>query len=268
MKAIAVQTLGICVEGQYTTPSGTIVSIAQAAAAARAGTVLCRPDDFAALPMPGGGGARPKLELTPETTSAATRRLAAEGDVAALNFASARNVGGGFLGGARAQEEDLCRASALYPCLETQRAYYEANRAQRSCLYTDHAIYSPRVPFFRDDALQLLDVPYLASIITMPAPNAAELEKRPDAAAELAATFRSRTRKVLQIAAHRGHRTLVLGAWGCGAFRNDPDVAAQAFREAIDATAGAFDRIVFAIYERAANGPNRAAFARAFATSS
>src|SRR5262249_60941792 len=104
----------------------------------------------------------------------AARRLyedEGEQNAVALNFASARNPGGGFLGGAKAQEEDLARRSALYACLLTQRPYYDANRAERSLLYTDHIIYSPSVPFFRDRALDLVESPFCASIITAPAPN-------------------------------------------------------------------------------------------------
>ena len=226
-KTIAVETLEICAQGAYVAPSGVTVSIAREVAAARAGTVLYRPADIAELPVPGGStGAMPRIEVTGETTSRAARRLYTDEGVRgvlALNFASARRVGGGFLGGAKAQEEDLCRGSALYPCLETQPAYYDANRAERSSFYTDHAIWSPQVPFFRDDRKVLLDEPYLVSILTMPAPNAAELRTRPDAGPELRATLHSRALMVLQIAAVRGHRQLVLGAWGCGAFRNDPN---------------------------------------------
>jgi uncharacterized protein (TIGR02452 family) len=262
----AAATLKICTEGEYTVRSGALVHLRPAIAAAKAGTALYAPEDFAALPITGGGKA-PQIEITSETTSAAARRLYDEGvrDTLALNFASARNVGGGFLGGAQAQEEDLCRCSALYVCLETQPAYYEANRAHRSCLYTDHAIWSPQVPFFRDDTLALVERPYLVSVLTMPAPNAAELNKRPEAGAELEATLHTRALKVLQIAAHRQHRTLILGAWGCGAFRNDPEVASAAFAAALERTAGSFDRVVFAIFERKKDGPNRAAFQRRFA---
>jgi len=68
-----------------------------------------------------------------------------------LNFASAKNPGGGFLGGGSAQEESLARSSGLFPCINQMQQMYETNRAYRSCLYTDHMIYSPRVPVFRDD---------------------------------------------------------------------------------------------------------------------
>src|SRR5262249_18471136 len=70
------------------------------------------------------------VEVVEESTLAAARRLAHENPVA-LNFASAKNPGGGWLGGARAQEESIARASGLVPCLESQPQYYAANRAQR-----------------------------------------------------------------------------------------------------------------------------------------
>jgi uncharacterized protein (TIGR02452 family) len=76
-------------------------------------------------------------------------------DPVVLNFASARNVGGGFLNGARAQEEDLARSCGLFRCLETQPEYYEVNRRTASLLYTDHIIYSPRVPWFRSGILSI-----------------------------------------------------------------------------------------------------------------
>ena len=66
-----------------------------------------------------------------------------------LNFASARNPGGGFLRGAKAQEEDLCRCSGLYETLLECPTYYSVNRHQKSMMYTDHIIYSPKVVFFR-----------------------------------------------------------------------------------------------------------------------
>jgi uncharacterized protein (TIGR02452 family) len=265
-KTIAVETLSICERGNYQAPSGATVELREAIAAARAGTKLYRPNDFAALSVT-PNGAVPRIEVTDETTAEAARRLVERENlkgVVALNFASARSVGGGFLGGAKAQEEDLCRCSALYVCLEPQRPYYDANRAEKSVLYTDHAIYSPEVPFFRDDSYALLERPFSVSIITMPAPNSRELERYPEAAARLSETFHARTLKVLHLAAAQGHRTLVLGAWGCGAFRNDPVLVADAFAAALGQTRGSFDRVVFAIYERVTDGPNRTAFRRKF----
>src|SRR5207253_5281746 len=147
------------------------VDIAAAVASAIANTQLIRETD--PLPPPLAAHAAPRVEVTAETTLSAARRLATTGArVIALNFASAKNPGGGFLAGSQAQEESLARSSALYACLEPQREFYEHNRALRSALYSDHILFSPGVPVFRDDAGRLLDEPYLVSFITAPAVNA------------------------------------------------------------------------------------------------
>jgi uncharacterized protein (TIGR02452 family) len=146
-KAQANETLRIIAEGRYSTKRG-VVEIGEAIRGAVASTVTYKPGDVA--PRQKGGAKTFRVEVTNETTSAAGRRLTIdekESRVCVLNFASARKPGGGFLGGAKAQEEDLARASALYACLEPQRAYYDANRKHDSTLYTDHVIYSPNVPF-------------------------------------------------------------------------------------------------------------------------
>ncbi|APR75618.1 Hypothetical protein A7982_00964 [Minicystis rosea] len=264
------ETVQIVERGEYTMPSGARVSIAAEVARAVEGTRLYTPEElvfleplpFAAVPC--------RIEVTGETTGAAARRLVErEGEtrVAALNFASAKNPGGGFLGGAKAQEEDLARCSALYACQLTQRAYYDENRASGSMIYTDHLIYSPDVPFFRDERLDLLPAPFLVSILTSPAPNAGEeLRRRAGARPQIRAALERRADHVLRVAAAEGHRVLVLGAWGCGVFRNDPTEVADAFAKALAGPrlAGAFARIVFAVYDRSPNLVNRRAFEQRF----
>jgi uncharacterized protein (TIGR02452 family) len=270
LKGIAQETVKIVERGEYVAPSGQPVSLQAAVESAMKGTVLYRPGDFPRLrqPEPLVGAGRPRLDVTSEKTGEACRRLVEDEGVAgvvALNFASAKNPGGGFLGGAKAQEEDLARCSALYPCLLTQREYYDANRAQHSPLYTDHIIYSPAVPFFRDEGLTLLERPFHVSLITAPAPNAgAAASNAPQLVPHLREVLQARALKVLQVAAHHGHRTLVLGAWGCGAFRNDPSNAAEAFAQALDAFPGVFERVVFAVWERGGAGPNLRAFRERF----
>lgn len=180
--------------------------------------------------------------------------------MAALNFASAISVCGGFLGGAKAQEEDLARQSALYACLAPQRAYYEENRALRSDLYLDSMIYSPSVPFFRDDELRWMEAPVAVSIVTAPAPACRQGLDPGDP--RVHAALRARARFIVALATARGHRTVVLGAWGCGAFRNDPEIVSSAFADALDGTGGVLERVVFAVWDP--GGRNRAAFERRF----
>ena len=270
LAGVAKETLEIVERGTYTCPSGQVVNIRAEVDAALAGTVLYRPDDFAdvkKLPPLVGGGAPPRIEVWADTTAGAARKLAAEGPVAALNFASAKNPGGGFMGGAKAQEEDLARCSALYDCQRTQRDYYTVHRGESSMLYTDHIIYSPAVPFFRDERLDLLPVPFLASIVTSPAPNAGEhLRRDARGHAAISAALTRRAGRVLRVLAEQRQRVLVLGAWGCGVFRNDPAEVASVFKDWLHAPEylGAFDRVVFAIPARDRDQPTLRAFERAF----
>jgi uncharacterized protein (TIGR02452 family) len=134
-------------------------------------------------------------------------------------------------------------------------------------LYTDHLIYSPEVPFFRDERLELLAQPFAVSIITSPAPNAGEAHSRGEGQ-HVRATLERRADHVLRVAAHHRHRTLVLGAWGCGVFQNDPRDVADVFARLLTSApmARAFARVVFAIYDRGKSGATLRAFKERCAT--
>ncbi|HEY1817127.1 MAG TPA: RNA 2'-phosphotransferase [Kofleriaceae bacterium] len=239
---IAETTLAACDAGFYTNARGERVPLAIADAVA--GTIIVE-----AAPSGSRAPRATAFAVTGESTIDALCRLDGRGHVACLNFASAKNAGGGFLGGAQAQEEALARSSALYPCLQAAPAYYARNRALRSPAYLDLAIYSPRVPFFRDDAGGWLDAPVHASVITCPAPNAGALAKYgTHGPAELREIFMRRGTLVLAIARHFGVDTLVLGAWGAGVFKNDPALVADVFGELLAGPfAGAFGEVVFAV---------------------
>lgn len=251
---LAQETVAICEVGRYTASGGRSVDISSAIRDAVANTVLHTPDGFSETTD--RRPAQTKLAVTSETTIAAVRRLHDEGGghLACLNFASAKNPGGGFLGGSEAQEESLARSSALYPCLLSAPEYYERNRACRTTLYLDLAIWSPAVPFFRDDSGALLDAPAYASVITAPAPNAGSVaSNEPARLGEVEPALRRRARFVLAIAAEHEVRRLILGAWGCGVFRNDPQIVARVFAELLRSPSEfstAFDEVVFAIYDR------------------
>jgi uncharacterized protein (DUF1810 family) len=163
----------------------------------------------------------------------------------ALNFANGVTPGGGFLNGARAQEETLCRSSALYLTLMGDRMYKEhAERPFRDS--TDWCILSPDVPVFREDDGTPLEEPWFLSFITCAAPEAKKIGTQ--TAADL---LRQRIHRVLAVAHAHGFEALVLGAWGCGAFGNDPHRTAADFRNALETGfRGAFSEIVFAISDR------------------
>src|SRR5262245_50427004 len=116
--------------------------------------------------------AETRVQVTNETTLGASRRLVERGSrPLALNFANGVQPGGGFLGGARAQEEALCRSSALYQTL-VDDPMYEAHRQRPEPDSTDWAIYSPDVPVFRLDNGAELSQPWLLSFLTCAAPYA------------------------------------------------------------------------------------------------
>lgn len=269
LRGIARETEQIVAAGAYRAPDGREVSIAAAVEAARAGTRMAGPGPVE-VPAPRDGAApvRTAVEVTGESSTEAARRLA-DRPVAVLNFASARNPGGGYLNGAQAQEEALCRASALYTCLREAPGFYAHHRAHRDPFYSDRVIHSPAVPVFRDDRGRLLDDPFTAGFLTAAAPNAGVvLRTAPERAAALPAALAVRAERVLETAAAHGYRRLVLGAWGCGVFRNDPAQVAEAFRALLtpDGRFGhTFDQVVFGVLDRTPGGVVRRAFEEAFA---
>ncbi|MEU6162951.1 TIGR02452 family protein [Streptomyces tanashiensis] len=266
LREIARRTEEIVAAGHYRAPDGRTVSLIEDLAAALSGTRLHGPEP---VPVTPDTDRTPTLTVTPESSLAAARRMTAADTtrpVAVLNFASARNPGGGYLNGAQAQEEALCRASALHATLLRAPAYYAHHRAERDALYTDRVIHSPRVPVFRDDRGTLLAEPFTVGFLTSPAPNAGVVRRNtPELADRLPAALASRAERVLETAAAAGYRRLVLGAWGCGVFRNDPAEVAGAFKALLTGQgrfAGHFEEIVFAVLDRASGTPTLAAFER------
>ncbi|TNF32673.1 MAG: TIGR02452 family protein, partial [Deltaproteobacteria bacterium] len=185
---IALETLELLERGTWTGPDGRAHDVRAAQEAAVAGTRELSPETLASWAEAPTTDPAPetRIEVTDETTQVASRRLVLDegvDDVAVLDFASAVQPGGGFLVGAKAQEEDLCRCSGLYPCLAPQRGYYVHARVaadavwdpahvERAHLYTDHLLYAPLVPFFRARGTAPPDAPWLASVIVAAAPNA------------------------------------------------------------------------------------------------
>jgi uncharacterized protein (TIGR02452 family) len=267
LREIAEQTVALVEAGRYRTPAGDEVDIAAGVAAAVAGTRLYLPAEG---PAAGPGDGEMTVTVTNESSLAAAHRLG--GEVACLVFASARNPGGGFRSGARAQEESIARSSALYATQQAMPEFYAYHRAEPDLAYSDRVIYSPAVPVFRaddgDGGGELLARPYQVGFLTAAAPNlTAILRNQPDRAAEVPAVLRRRAARVVRVAAAHGHRRLVLGAWGCGVFGNDPATVAGAFAAALRDQPG-FDQVCFAVLDRQPGAPAYAAFHHAFAAGS
>ena len=262
---MAQETVEIFARGHYLSPAGQRVDISAAVAAAVAGTREYPPEHMVALPPGVGGRHATQIVVQNETTLAAARRLTVNHRTVALNFASAKNPGGGFLSGSEAQEESLARSSSLYACLDG-RSMYPFHRRHGDPLYTDYVIYSPAVVVFRNQDGRLLETPFSCSFLTAPAPNAgAVLQRDPTRGDELRRALQSRINKVLAVAVAQGYDTIILGAWGCGVFKNDPrDVAAQ-FQAALTGDfAGVFRLVSFAVLDHK-SGAVIAPFAEAFA---
>jgi len=264
---MARETVQIFAQGHYLSPAGQRVDIGAAVAAAVAGTCEYPPAHIVTVPDGLRGRHATQIVVQNETTLAAAGRLSLKHRTIALNFASARNPGGGFLSGSEAQEESLARSSSLYACLDG-RSMYPFHRRHGDALYTDYVIYSPSVVVFRNNDGKLLETPFTCSFLTAPAPNAgAVLQQDPTRGDELRQALQSRINKVLSVAATHGYDTIILGAWGCGVFKNDPrDVAAQ-FQAALTGDfAGVFRLVSFAVLDRSSGGVVIAPFAQALAS--
>ena len=164
-----------------------------------------------------------------------------------LNFANPVEPGGGVTRGARAQEEDLCRRSTLYLSLNSVAAepYYRENSAAHPGLFTHNALVSPHVWVLRSADMAFMREPVEVAVITMAAPYVPYTVAV--TSAELRATVATRIEGMLRIAESLGYDRLVLGAWGCGVFGNDPEQVASCFREALSRCGGAFQQVRFAV---------------------
>lgn len=256
--AIAQQTLAIIGAGGYVLPDGRRVTISNELTKCIEGTRLLQPPELRSLlaqvlSRP-SASIRSTIEIRNESTLSGIERLLREGgaQVAALNFASANHPGGGFLNGSEAQEESLARSSGLYASLMQAGEFYERNRRDSSPLHPDDMIFSPGCPVFRDDAGSLLNDVHCAAFVSSAAPNAGALkDARPHDLHLIQEILQRRAEYVLALMASQGYRHIVLGAWGCGVFRNDPQVVAEVLMKLLRSPdwTGRFSRVVFSIIE-------------------
>lgn len=202
----------------------------------------------------------PVIKVTPDDTITAAYN--ATGKVAILNFASATNPGGGVTKGSSAQEECICRCTNLMPCLYDSDYvwdnFYQYHRDQKDNIYTDRCVYTPKVLIFKDASYNRVDAKEI-NVITCAAPN---LNVNPnniynDGASsqqltltddELYQTHLSRAEQIIKCAILNKCDAIILGAFGCGAFRNNPEIVAKAWNEVIQQYKKYFSYIEFAIY--------------------
>ena len=204
----------------------------------------------------------PVIELRNESTLTAILRSQEDKSFGVLIFASAKHPGGGFLNGAMAQEESLAAASCLYESQLKRPSYYKQNKISGTFCYTDCAIWSPDVVFFRNDAGILLETPAKASVLTLPAVNYGQAVRFGENAEQAKAIMKRRMKIALAMFAEKECKTIILGAYGCGVFKNDPIDVADWWRELLAEYGGHFEKVIFAVLDRSPNRENIAAFER------
>lgn len=253
-KGMAKDTLDILAQKYYINENNKKINIENELEISKKETVLFTPEQLSEMkesPLP-EISFETKIETWKCSSLKAILQLAEEENqekIMCLNFASAKNPGGGFINGAEAQEESLARTSGLYESLLQAWDYYTIHRAMESCFYTDTMIYSPKVPVFRKDKGELLPKPVLCNFITSPAVNAGVVKRQePERAHEILDAMDLRMDKMLSMALHQGNEVLILGAWGCGVFKNDPKEIAGLFRKHLQGKyKNKFKRVVFAV---------------------
>ncbi len=194
------------------------------------------------------------VEVNSTTTFSEAKRNIYLGKVAVLNFANPHNPGGGVQNGAMAQEECLCRSSNLYSCISAENVfnnYYLYNRNIGHLFFSDRLIYTKNVTVFKTDdtipQMMLENEWFSVDVITCAAPYIAK-RKHTNIEA-LKQLFKSRIKNIFESAIDNDVDVLILGAFGCGAFKNPPGLVAESFFEVIEENQyrKKFKKIVFAI---------------------
>lgn len=226
---------------------------------------------------------KPEIEICEDTTFHCACRLIKDSSpdqsqgqftrTVVLNFANAYHPGGGVKNGAMAQEECLCRSSNLYSALTLPyllRNYYKWNSKNTGDMGTDAVIRSPGVTVFKTDDAIPVEMErkdwFQVDVLTCAAPYFDKNKKHPVTREKLWDVFYHRIRNILEVAIANDTDILVLGAFGCGAFNNPPDLVADVCRELIidKGDYRFFRKIAFAIKRNDRENTNLAAFKKAF----
>ena len=201
------------------------------------------------------------------------KRMPGEKPVLVLNFANPRRPGGGIRETPYTQEENLCHNTTLLASIQTRDAwaFYQENLDCGTMAQTDALIISPNAMVLRNGDGSLRTDPFPVAIMTISAPLAKRM--KPEEKLDLEAILLRRIRAMLRTAMADGYRKVVLGAWGCGAFGNDPEVVARLFHQVLTESFGPdngyrasdfFNEITMAVMDTAEGSPRYHSFARYF----
>ncbi|KDQ12133.1 hypothetical protein BOTBODRAFT_135022 [Botryobasidium botryosum FD-172 SS1] len=286
LRKIASETLSVLEAKSYTIPGNGSHDLRRGMDASEADTRYYSPDSSAlsGWSSHAGGGTFSKYFTAPKAPAAAPTAVTSilqistidcarllhnihrnnnpdgHDKIGVLNFASATKPGGGFIGGARAQEESIARASTLYPTLLTNDAqeFYQLHKAdERDGFYTHAIVYSPGVVVFRDDSGGWTE-PLEVDVLTCAAVNAGEVRRSPrgrssGAEDKIEREMTERMGRLLYLFEKEGVKDIVLGSFGTGVFRNNVSVIARMWADLL-AVPGArfgssFERVMFAIID-------------------
>lgn len=213
--------------------------------------------------------------ITPDRTLDAVYKYYISNDkkskIGVLNFASAKNPGGGVWRGARSQEESLCRASTLYSCLKTEflnENYYSYHKKKKRYDYSDRIIYIPSVLVFKTDNdlfCEMLNEKdwYNIDIISCSAHNQ---RAYPISVEKLEIINYNKFKAIIESAVENNVDNLILGAFGCGAFANDPRLVAKTFKKILidEEYYKYFENVHFAIFTTLNDAKNLNEFKHTF----
>lgn len=202
-----------------------------------------------------------KFKVLDESCIKTVIDLKDSGRLGLMNFASAKNVGGGFLTGANAQEEAIARVSNLSTEQEKFfEEYYQYNRKDNFFgLYSNRMIYSNDIEVFKNDDGEYIKNstgdkvhPVIVDVMTVPAPNRTVTKKYIGEVSnsDVKDALRERIDNTLRAFANRECKHLILGAFGCGVFGNSPTDVAKIFRQRLSKNGefyNTFETVTFSV---------------------
>lgn len=192
--------------------------------------------------LPVSGSSKNNISVINSDTVSALISNVGTGRTCVLNMASARRPGGGVENGASAQEECLFRCSNLWTSID--KSFYPLKIDE--CLYTKDAI------FFKDKDYNHI-YPITSDVMTIAAFNLNEVGhffgKRDELNKSIDVNTKDKIRLMVSIPAKNGVKNLILGAWGCGVYKNDPTKISNYFREVLvdEGYSSLYDKVIFGV---------------------
>ena len=208
------------------------------------------------------------IKVTNRDSFVAAKDYVDKGKTVVLNFGSAKHPGGGFEVGANAQEESLCRASTLYASLISKegKEFYKQQYPYLRDLYASHVLLSPSVVVFKGEMGKILKNSFELGVITAAAVNANTALRNGYTPERIKAEMLERIRAVLRVALYNKYDNIILGAWGCGAFGNPPEMIAELFNYVLktELYSAGFKNIEFAVFDKSPTLDNYRVFYQMF----